>query len=66
MKNGWRAGGEGGREGGRRHERDREVEGGGALELAATCRSTSIMGTLQTTFAIWRWRASVQPANPLV
>lgn len=49
-----REGGEEWKEGrdGRRHERDREVEGGGALELAATCRSTSIMGTLQTTSAI--------------
>ena len=28
------------------------VEGGGALELAATCCGTSIMGTLQTTSAI--------------
>lgn len=37
---------------GRRRERDREVEGGGALKLAATCRSTSIAGALQTTSAI--------------
>lgn len=42
---------DGGRDG-RRHERDKEVEGGGVLELAVTCRSTSIMGTLQTTSAI--------------
>lgn len=30
---------------GKRYERDREVEGGGELELAATCCSMSIMGT---------------------
>lgn len=36
---------DGGRDG-RRCERDREVEGDGALEPAAACRSTSIMGTL--------------------
>lgn len=56
---------DGGREGGI-VERDREVEAGGVLELSATSRSTSIMGTLQTTAAIWRWRDPVQPANPLV
>lgn len=42
------------------------MESGGAQELAATCCITSMMGTLQATIAIKRWRASVQPANPLV
>lgn len=46
VKSGWRGGMVGGMKGTER------VEGGGALELAATCCSTSIMGTLQTTSAI--------------
>lgn len=58
VKNGWRGGGIA--------KRDREVEGGGAVELAATSRSTSIMGTLQTAAAFWRWRGPVQSANPPV